>query len=102
MAAALPANAIWHFFCLGLARIRDLAGRCRNGVRGLPPARWEYERLRSMPIWMLMLFAVCMLSGVLTFVAAGSVASVAWAAFVVCLLAFLAGLGIVGLRRPVV
>jgi hypothetical protein len=58
-------------------------------------------RVSPMPLWMLILFAVCSLTGAVFF---GSPAAESFAlpAFIGSLLAFLGGLGITGLRRPVV
>lgn len=55
-----------------------------------------------MPLWMLVVFAICMLSSVLSFGAADGASSLPLTAFVASLVAFSSGLGIFGVRRPVV
>ncbi|MEN6498613.1 MAG: hypothetical protein ABFD16_30275 [Thermoguttaceae bacterium] len=55
-----------------------------------------------MSIWLLLVFAVCMVSGVLSFEAKPDLGNISLPLFLVALAIFVAGVLMRGIRRPVV
>jgi hypothetical protein len=85
-----------------MPRRRD--SRSSRGGRSTAVARRNLSELpgRSlMPLWMLIIFALCMLSAVLNF-AVQLNSNIPMAMFAVTLVAFVVAVAIRGVRRPVV
>lgn len=56
----------------------------------------------TMSIWMLLVFAICMFSGVLSFEAKPELGSISLPLFLIAMAVFVVGLLLRGIRRPVV